>query len=303
MCHNPSRSPHARLRFVIICTIAWGLLKLVSGNVHYYGQFTMEKNRYALKLKLYFLCHVLAESFHLKYKDIVSILGTKYRRMAWSCGTVRLACVFTSVALLHPGFNYCLRKRLFPSCPVPHALFHYCGEGWCLTQAAALWPCRPHQHTGGGCGTHRPQICTAPQNPLSTAPQTPQKRLPLFTAPQTPLCTAPQTPQHRPPQRGPTGCAHRHAHGAQFEECFCFWDHLKGIPGSRWEGKGQAGSRCGQGCSPMAVPAFVFKWCLAMRCEAVSQAGIGATALGSWRTSRILSGLICAKAAVWENRI
>lgn len=76
------------------------------------------------------------------------------------------------------------------------------------------------QHTGGGCGTHRPQICTAPQNPLSTAPQTPQKRLPLFTAPQTPLCTAPQTPLvHSPtdpsaqaPSARPHGPVHTDMH-------------------------------------------------------------------------------------------
>lgn len=303
MCHNPSRSPHARLRFVIICTIAWGLLKLVSGNVHYYGQFTMEKNRYALKLKLYFLCHVLAESFHLKYKDIVSILGTKYRRMAWSCGSVRLACVFTSAALFHPGFNNCLRKRLFPSCPAPHALFHYCGEGWCLTQAAALWPCRPHSTRVVGVGPTDPKSAQPHRTPLAQ-PHRPLRKDSPCSQPHRLPCAQPHRPLSTGPlSAAPQACAHRHAHGAQFEECFCFWDHLKGIPGSRWEGKGQAGSRCGQGCSPMAVPAFVFKWCLAMRCEAVSQAGIGATALGSWRTSRILSGLICAKAAVWENRI
>lgn len=71
----------------------------------------MEKTRYVLKLELCCLSHVLAESFHLGYKGILCILGTKYRGTGWSCGSVRLACGFTSAALLHVGFIYCLRKR------------------------------------------------------------------------------------------------------------------------------------------------------------------------------------------------
>lgn len=111
----------------------------MSGNVHYYRRFMMENNRYALKLELCCLSHILAESFHLKYKDIVSILGTKYGRMDWSCGSVRLACIFTSVTLLHVVFVYCLRKRLFLICPAPQALSPCCGESW---SPQLLWlPC------------------------------------------------------------------------------------------------------------------------------------------------------------------
>lgn len=264
MCHNPSRSPHARLRFVIICTIAWGLLKLVSGNVHYYGQFTMEKNRYALKLKLYFLCHVLAESFHLKYKDIVSILGTKYRRMAWSCGSVRLACVFTSVALLHPGFNYCLRKRLFPSCPVPHALFHYCGEGWCLTQAAALWPCRPHSTRVVGVGPTDPKSAQPHRNPLAQ-PHRPLRKDSPCSQPHRLPCAQP----HRPLSTGPLSAAPQAVHTDMHTEhslrnvsAFGTTSRASQGPGEKEKGKQVAGVGRGAAlwqCQPLFLSG-VWPW-------------------------------------------
>lgn len=130
-------------------------MRLVSGNVHYYRPFMTEKNRYALKLELCYLSHVLAESFNLKYKD-VSILGTNYRRMDWSCGSISLAYIFTSAALLCVVFVYCLRKRLFLSCP-PHrpcfpAVVRAGVHGSCGLPGTVQAP----QDTGGEHGAHRP---------------------------------------------------------------------------------------------------------------------------------------------------
>lgn len=73
-------------------------------------------------------------------------LGTKYGRVGWSCGSIGLACLFTSAALLHVVFIYCLRKRLFLSFPAPQALFPCWGEGW----SPGLWqsPCGSPGPTG-----------------------------------------------------------------------------------------------------------------------------------------------------------
>lgn len=129
----------------------------------------MEKTRCALKLELCCFSYVLAESFHLGYKDIVSILGAKYRRMDWACGSIRLACVFTSGALLHVGFIYCLRKRSFLGYPAPQASFPCCGEGPGSCPGTLQAP----QDAGGGRWANRPlrrHGTTAPQMPWPHRP-------------------------------------------------------------------------------------------------------------------------------------
>lgn len=194
-------------------------MKLVSGNVHYYRRFMMEENRYALKLELCCLSHVLAQSFHLKYKDIVSILGTKYGRVGWTCGSIRPAFNFTSVALLHVGFVYCLRKRLFLSCTAPQALFPCCGEG---------------RSPGGQSRPHRTRV-------VGVGPTDPP---PYLHSPTAPHC-------HRPVHTD-TDTEH------SLSDIIAFGDFPKGCPGPAEKGKGKQG-RHGHGCNHMALAAFVFK--------------------------------------------
>jgi len=45
---------------------------------------------------------------------------------AWSCGKIKLVCLFASTPLLHLGFIYCLKKQLFCWAAVVRAGLHGC---------------------------------------------------------------------------------------------------------------------------------------------------------------------------------
>lgn len=117
---------------------------------------------------------------------------------------------------------------------------------------------------------------------------------------------------HRSPSPQPHSChgpvlADTHTEHS-LSNIIAFGDHPWGLPRSCWEGKGQAGSRHGHGATVWHWrPLFLSDVWLTC-CHASETWG---SVVGSHRCHslvfltciRVLSGVICAKAASWDNGI